>query len=208
MAQGTRALRSMTLALTVAAVFGAWTAGSASAFEWSIEGKTLTQRGLLDELVGGTGGLFKIALPGKFATRAECKVLSSVSDIFPGGTGKTTLKFKACKTFSGNTELPACAPEEPILTIVKTALFASGETLYNELAPAEPGLPLIQVILSEECALPEQELKVTGTAAGAINGPGVEALEQPIQFTEGPMIGSATQKLIDLHIGKTWGVVE
>ncbi len=202
---------SVLVALVAVLALGAGAAMSASAHEFYVEGKSMTESGLTEETVTSTVGHAILAGPG-FAI--ECLSNSGTGTIKQGGTGGMAFKLGTCIVSK-----PEFCKVKPII-VEKTVdqLVEVEGKLADRFAPAKAGGYLFTMQFENnggECSLFPTELPVEGQMTGLVESE-AESEAAALNFTTksgshlvlpGALMTATfkdTVKLSGVNKGKKW----
>lgn len=176
------------LAILAACALMATTAGAAQAAEYTIGSKTLTELGIKEESVKGTGGAFSFSFtPSGVPIKIDCT--SALIDggsigpkgIFGGAIFGGEILFSGCELFFN--KLPKVCAVSNVRTVkVKGVLTTHFKEVYNVLSP-DAGTTFMLFTASdgtESCPI-KGEKNISGTIA-ALTEAG-ERVEQPWTFS-------------------------
>jgi hypothetical protein len=167
------------LGLSCLAVFAftAVSASAAQAHEWTITGTPLSSLGGT-ETIDSVGGPFELSVPSrKLLLRCEEQVSTGEITSEPEGSDSALVEFFDCSVVGA----PLCEVEEPIVAETVTQLVTVNGVLYDRFSPAAGST--FTTIVIEGCAA-EGEFPVTGNVAGETEPPGVQLVDQPLDFSK------------------------
>ena len=157
--------------------------GTAHAAEYTIGGKTLTELGIKEESVKGTGGAFSFSFtPAGVPIKIDCtSALLDGGSIAPKGAFSGEILFSGCTmVFNGFPEV--CAVSNVRTVKLKGGLVTHSKEVYNVLSPKE-GTTFMLFTASdgtESCPI-KGEKNISGSIA-ALTEAG-ERVEQPWTFS-------------------------
>lgn len=147
----------------------------ASASDWTIAGKTLSELKLSEESISLSSGAIKISVPSLSAT-TECLSDTGSGKILAAGTSQFSLSLKSCSV-SG---VAGCTVSEPLTIKGKTESTVT-DSLYDKVVAQEGETLATIVYTGKSCTLPK-ESKLTGSFA--LQAPREEAIEYPLTASE------------------------
>jgi RHS repeat-associated protein len=209
------------IASAIALVLGVAWVGQASAAEWGIEEKSLSQLGLSEESIKSSKGpiALETTLVGSKVV-ISCELVKSSGRILSTKKDEATIELSKCATTINGKAAPSCKPAEPVVAKVSSELHED-ETRRHVRDFLKPlaGTTFTKYKLGELCAVAE-EVVVSGETAAEIEP--FTTVAQLFGFSEaiaksaGTTLtantkaayfsGPLTVELSGKNAGKKWGI--
>ncbi len=181
-----RPIRSrLALLATALAVFALGAVGTAQAFEWTIEGKTLAERGLSSQTTAGSKGSLTLSATVLGSPFKVSCTESSSGKISQGGLGENTLSLSGCAV----AEPAGCTVAEPISLVAKTELTKVGGVFTEKLTPAAEKFGSIKI---QKCGV-AGTYPVKGSTAGKNEGYPTQQETHTVEFSAAISEAAGTQ---------------
>jgi hypothetical protein len=203
---------SLGLALLLALVFSALSAGAAQAATWKVDGAAFSG----EESFASSGGPVTVNMwQGATKIPILCQEVNGEGTIYGGDKASEELSLSNCAVPAA----PACYVSDIVSSNLQTNLAMQGSELYDYFDAS--GIDNLFFLEIQECGL-EAEMDVTGTFAGKPSAAGVELVQSPLQFSKTinqaagaymhwggatmALEGKINRALTGAHAGDPWGV--